>query len=504
LEEEREEQRNEVVVLPPLPGAEETADSSLSGGTQSGTGASAATPAGAQAGASTANMPAAAQSGTPGVPTAAAGPQGAAAGAPGTTSAAQAGSSTLKGVTNVAGHGLRYKLLGTVAGKIITAVLAVTVVAAGAGAVVYAALLPRPVLTVTSSKHVNGTPAAGLDGVLHVSGQKFSANSTITFLLDGKPAPDADTAKIDKNGAVKADLTITEDWLLGRHTLTARDAKNYVTNDGTALLIVPAPVLSVFSGYQSGAAASGGVNTIFHVSGKGFAYHSTITFLLDGQPVPGSQTAESNERGRVQADLTATGDWTLGNHTLTAKDAQGDAPQTGATIAIVTPGEGGTPGPNGAPANDTSFTIQATEPNWEFGVTSYATLVITGKAGGDSGTVCGPSDTGQSMTSQEMPNTGPGGGTFHDVTVYTCSGSYKSGMLTYTETITSDMAVFSAGFTCVESTPFVLQSLTGVFSSATQISGTWYRDAITQRCTRSGFGGIFPGGQGTWTGTAQG
>src|SRR5262249_23147964 len=67
------------------------------------------------------------------------------------------------------------------------------------------------------------------DTSFHVIGQQFSGNASITFLLDGQPAPGTQAVQSDSNGNVQADLPVTPDWSVGRHTLTARDDQNFVT-----------------------------------------------------------------------------------------------------------------------------------------------------------------------------------------------------------------------------------------------------------------------------------
>src|SRR5713101_6220193 len=124
--------------------------------------------------------------------------------------------------------------------RILIIVIVVVVILAGAGAgLVYFLTRPQPVINVTSNYKVGVVPAGSTSTVFHVSGQKFSGNSAITFLLDGTPAPGGPSAHSDANGNVNADLTITNGWPVGSHTLTAEDASNYKTNIGSAVTIVP-------------------------------------------------------------------------------------------------------------------------------------------------------------------------------------------------------------------------------------------------------------------------
>jgi hypothetical protein len=124
--------------------------------------------------------------------------------------------------------------------KVALIVVAVLVVlaAVGAGVGYYLLSRPKPTITVTSQYTDNGTPV-GADGtVLHISGQKFSGNSSITFLLDGQAAPGSSTVQSDSDGNVKTDLKVSKDWSVDKHTLTARDAKDYTTKSGVSVEIV--------------------------------------------------------------------------------------------------------------------------------------------------------------------------------------------------------------------------------------------------------------------------
>jgi len=125
VEKDEEKKRAGLVVLPPIPGGEGTATPSLSAAAQTGA-------------PGLPGMSAAPQSAAPGVPSLPAGPQWGAPSVPTLPGAAQTGSTVMQGATRVAGRGLRQKLLGTVAGKILTGVLAVVVVAGGTTAVLAA------------------------------------------------------------------------------------------------------------------------------------------------------------------------------------------------------------------------------------------------------------------------------------------------------------------------------------------------------------------------------
>lgn len=125
--------------------------------------------------------------------------------------------------------------------KILLIGVAALIVLAGVGGsiFVYTLTRPQPFISVNSQYEVNMTPAGSTSTNIQVSGHKFSHSSSITFLLDGKVVPGNPAAQSDNSGNVTATLTVTSDWLLGDHTLTARDASGYTTKEGIALKIVP-------------------------------------------------------------------------------------------------------------------------------------------------------------------------------------------------------------------------------------------------------------------------
>lgn len=262
-------------------------------------------------------------------------------------------------------------------------------------------------------------------------------------------------------------------------------------------LLIPRPTMAVKSNYNVGNVLAGSTGTSLTVSGSKFSSSSTVTFLLDGKPIPGEQTVRSNGGGDVSTTLKLTDNWPLGRHTLTAKDASGYTTSQGVAIQVVKQGEAGTPGPNGAPPDDASLAINASVTLKGDPVQHTETLTVTGRPDPKGGTVCiGGDDNGQPHTLTGTSN----GVTFSETIVLSCSGLYKNGQLTYTETATSDKIAFSNGLTCIARTPYTYQHLTGAFTSATSISGTFTSDNITVDCT----GGVgtqqLDANQGTWTG----
>ncbi len=389
--------------------------------------------------------------------------------------------------------------------KIIAAILVTALVTTAGGATLaYFLTRPEPTIQVSSTFFAGKTPAASPTTTLRIVGKNFSHHSSVAILLDGKPAPGVQHVPTDGLGGFSVSVTVTEAWRFGAHTLTATDSRGYTTTRGAAVQIIPRPVISVQSKYQQDGVPAGAATTTLHISGKWFSYNSPITFLLDGRPAPGSQGIKSDANGRVDTDLTVTGDWGLGNHTLTAKDAQGYTTQSGVPLAIVPQGEASTPGPNGAPSDNASFTlavtVQTQDPITGQPASLQETLTIAG------GTVCQARDNGQpyTQTGSVLDATGqPTGITYQETLTSTCSGSYKGGQLTYTETVTSDQYSLSNGLTCQAGTPYTLQSLNGSFSSATNSGGNWNTSGVIVIC----LGGLpftsHPAQQGSWSGTVQ-
>jgi FHA domain len=273
---------------------------------------------------------------------------------------------------------------------------------------------------------------------------------------------------------------------------------------GTALAFFlnrPQPVIIVTSSYKVGATPAGATGTVFHVSGQKFSGNSAITFLLDGKPVPGSPSAHSDADGKVQADLMVNNDWSVGSHTLTAKDASNYTTNTGIAMTVVPQGQAHTPGPNGAPPDDMSFTVHTSvQPQDAVSGKQQTpfteTLQITGNSNG--GTVCRSVDNGQPQT---LTGNSSNGITYRETVVWSCSGSYKGGKLTYTETASSDKIVFSNGVSCTAHTPYVAEHLDGTFTNNNTVNGPYSADGITADCT----GGLgtqqFNASKGTWSGT---
>lgn len=273
------------------------------------------------------------------------------------------------------------------------------------------------------------------------------------------------------------------------------------------ILTRPQPVITVTSNYKVSTVPAGSTSTTFHVVGLKFSGSEAITFLLDSAPAPGTQAAHSDKDGNVTTDLTVTESWAQGNHTITAKDADGYTTKIGSKITIVPQGEAHTPGPNGALPDDTTGTVLATvtlnnSANQNGPTTETQNLHITGHADPQGGTVCGDNDDGKPITRNQTTN----GIAATVVATQTCSGTYKAGRLTYTETVTTATFTFTKDgitVTCPANTPFAILHLEGTFTNATTINGGASSDKITLNCDQ-GVGTLtIDLGTGTWNGTME-
>lgn len=274
------------------------------------------------------------------------------------------------------------------------------------------------------------------------------------------------------------------------------------------VLTRPQPVISITSDYKVGTTLAGAAGTVLHITGQKFSGNSTITFLLDGTPVPTNQQVSSDANGNLSVDLTITSGWPLGHHTLTAKDAGNYTTKSGVDVMIVPQGQAHTPGPFGAPPDDASFkvnvSIQAKIDQLGKPFTQQETEIVTGHPDPQGGTVCQPQDTGQPRV-----NTGVTLDTnqaFRETYVLTCTGSYKGGKLTFTETVTSDTIVFTSSnpvATCTLNGPHVDEQLSGSYTDQHMFSGTITYPEIPRSaytCNQPGSYFFYYAGHGSWTG----
>jgi hypothetical protein len=386
-------------------------------------------------------------------------------------------------------------------GKIVAVVLVLVTLLGAGGGLAYLFTRPQPAITVTTIPATSSPLAVPAGTILYVDGQDFAANSAITFLLDGQPAPDAERATSDAQGNFKqAKVTITDNWPQGTRTFTARDAQGHVTQSGISLTVIPDPSITTLSSkYHVGNVSAGSTGTSLHIEGKHFTADAPITFLLDGQPAPpDTPKATSDADGGLKTDLTIPPSWPKGTHILEASDNQGYTTASKWQVFIVTPGKAGTPGPNGAPPDNASFTILFNgDPLYAATGQTNDTLTITGQAlpndpESESGSVC------QNDRDGSQPRTITSSGTLTDPTsaastitytetlTTTCSGTYEGGHLSYTETVTSDTLTFvtplPAGVTCaLNATDYVLQSVSGSYGDG-QFQGSWSSEAPEFTC----------------------
>jgi hypothetical protein len=262
--------------------------------------------------------------------------------------------------------------------------------------------------------------------------------------------------------------------------------------------------MSVSSDYKVAATPAAASGTVLHVSGQQFSSNTAVTFLLDGTPVPGNGNVQSDANGNIRGDLTVTEGWAVGKHLLTARDANNFTTQAGAAVVIVRQGQAHIPGPNGAPADDMSFSLKVSiqRQNASTGEQLQSwnqTLIITSQPDPAGGTVCQSRDDGQPHTeSGDLGN----GITYTETFAWTCSGIYKGGKLSYTETVTSDKFDFSTGVSCTAKVPYTYEHLEGSFTTHSTISGTYAEDALDLTCSNGKSVTLYDPRKGTWTGTA--
>ena len=239
-------------------------------------------------------------------------------------------------------------------------------------------------------------------------------------------------------------------------------------------LFTPQPVLNVVSMYNAKGEPIGANGTTLHVSGQKFAANSAITFLFDNTPLNVNQHTQSDANGNVTTNLTVTSAWRLGQHTLTARDANNNTTQIGTKIDIVQPGESHTPGPNGAPPDDASFTIllnvQATLDTYGTPYTYTYKLIITGHPDPAGGTVCSDGDDGTSVSDQ-FADYITKNATDNRTRSFSCSGTYKGGIISYEETLKTETVTSSDGEHCTLNHPEAHLKITGSYTAQHNFSG---------------------------------
>lgn len=271
----------------------------------------------------------------------------------------------------------------------------------------------------------------------------------------------------------------------------------------------PQPLISITSSYKVGSTLAGSNGTILHINGQKFSGNSAITFLLDGNPAPGNPSAHSDSNGNFSADVKITGAWSVGTHTLAARDASNYSTKNSVSVTIVQPGVAHTPGPNGAPPDDATFTISISAKGTYTSsqpFTRNETLRITGRPDPAGGTVCQDGDTGQQFSSSGV--TLDTHIAFTETYSFSCKGSYKGGKVSYTETLVTNVITYtSTGVSCTLIAPQMNQQVTGSYTSQNTFTGTLVYGHTPQsdfHCTNPNSYFFYIGGNATWTGTVGG
>lgn len=262
-----------------------------------------------------------------------------------------------------------------------------------------------------------------------------------------------------------------------------------------ALLTSPKSAISVTSSYHVGSTPAGAIGTVFHISGQHFSLTAPITFQVDGKSLPIKPTL-STSTGTFITDLQVTSTWPQGAHLLTAEDDQEHTTSNSVSVEVVSQGEANTPGPNGAPVDHQSFTlnVQITGQN----INGALTLIITGQPDPNGGKVCTRDDDNRPHTSTTQIFLT----TYTFTTVTTCSGTYKGGHLTYIQTVKEDLVNASDGTNCTVDTPYNKINLTGDFTSPDHISGQFESDPTSSNCSNIfSSNSAIAGDTGTFTGT---
>ncbi len=258
------------------------------------------------------------------------------------------------------------------------------------------------------------------------------------------------------------------------------------------------PVIQVSSAYDQETTLIGSASTSFQITGQQFVANTSITFLLDGRPAPGDKTFQSDANGNIEINLPVTSPWGTGKHVLTARDMLGNTTKDGVSVEIVAQGADGTPGPNGSPSDNDSFTIDEhvtgmTASGQPISFSGTLSILNTGPGG----SVCGVSYTGRPWvytgTIQKWKVT------YTETVIYACHVTYKQGHLHYVDTATSETFVLGDGRHCAAPGPYTSDAFDGAFSSSTSISGTFYRDYSEAICPNKTYI-YFDGETGTWQG----
>jgi hypothetical protein len=245
----------------------------------------------------------------------------------------------------------------TILGKwvIITAIATVVLGASGAGVALafhpFHLFLSQPQMVITSVYNTQGPPIAADGTKLHVKGQQFAANSTITFLLNNIPLNETQKVQSDGNGNVTTDLTVTSAWKLGRDTLTAYDTTNSISTSATEIQIVQ-PGQSHTPGPHGAPADDASFTIQLEIQvrnsyGNSFSYPYTL--IVAGHPDPaggtvcssrdnGTSDTQPDTEGQITGTYSCSGTYKGGNVSYTeAVNTQKLTFTTGETCTLRSP-----------------------------------------------------------------------------------------------------------------------------------------------------------------------
>lgn len=166
--------------------------------------------------------------------------------------------------------------------KILIAAILLVLLIGGSATSYYIYLItrPKPVISIDSVYKVNALPTGSTNVGLTFKGSDFTKSSPITLLMDGYPLPGQPQIISDKDGKAEAVLTVKEEWVTGKHTLTAKDGDGYTTAKGVAINIVKQG--------EAGTPGPGGApadNESFTISGQ-TNKNTDLNITVTGQPDP--------------------------------------------------------------------------------------------------------------------------------------------------------------------------------------------------------------------------
>ncbi|GHO66359.1 hypothetical protein KSC_052510 [Ktedonobacter sp. SOSP1-52] len=166
--------------------------------------------------------------------------------------------------------------------KILIAAILLVLLIGGSATSYYIYLItrPKPVISIDSVYNVNALPTGSTNVGLTFKGSDFTKSSPITILMDGYPLPGQPQIISDKDGKAEAVLTVKEEWVTGKHTLTAKDGDGYTTAKGVAINIVKQG--------EAGTPGPGGApadNESFTISGQ-TNKNTDLNITVTGQPDP--------------------------------------------------------------------------------------------------------------------------------------------------------------------------------------------------------------------------